>query len=245
MSRRDVIILSVLINTGLLAILFVTAWQSEEVIAETPVTPLTAQETAPLAPENGLVQSITAPTDPKPVVVDVSTLQEAALSVDPSPVATVQHSAPEHVVAKQEPKPESKSEPKVAAPQLSYVEVTVKRGDYLGRIASANGVTVEALMKANQLKSAQLQVGQVLKVPKAGKAVASLTPIVPVAPAVKENKAVASADDLFYTIQRGDNPWSIARKFQISHEDLLKWNQLNDEGARNLQAGQRLRVRKS
>lgn len=230
MSRRDVIILSVLINTGLLAILFVTAWQSDETAKEPVITPLAPQVAASTAPEVIVAQNQEVIPEQKAVLDSTSPIQEVLVSDENTVTAT--------------PKAESTSTAKAekATSQPAYVEVTVKRGDYLGRIASANGVTVDAIMKANNLNSAQLQVGQVLKVPKSAKE--SKKDTTATASAAKEAKAAASTDDGYYTIQKGDNPWSIARKFQISHEDLLKWNQLNEEAARNLQAGQRLRVRK-
>jgi peptidoglycan endopeptidase LytF len=235
MSRRDVIILSVLINTGLLAILFVTAWQSDEGVKGAVITPLTPQVASTEAPGVLVAQNNEEIVIAEPqAVLDSTTLQEVLVSDENTVSATS--------------KSESTSVAK--ASQSAYVEVTVKRGDYLGRIASANGVTVDAIMKANNLNSAQLQVGQVLKIPKGAKeskkesatSTASVTKETKSVP--KDTKVLATADEAYYIIQRGDNPWSIARKFQISHEDLLKWNQLNEEGARNLQAGQRLRVRK-
>lgn len=235
MSRRDVIILSVLINTGLLAILFVTAWQSDEGVQGAVVTPIAPQVVSTSTPETLIAQNEEIIIPEQKAVLDSTILQEV-LVADGNTV-TVTSKGESASIAKAESKP-----------QPAYVEVTVKRGDYLGRIASANGVTVDAIMKANHLSSAQLQVGQVLKIPKSTKekkesatSTASATKEVKSA---KDTKIVAMADDGYYTIQKGDNPWSIARKFQISHEDLLKWNQLNEEGARNLQAGQKLRVRK-
>lgn len=45
-----------------------------------------------------------------------------------------------------------------------------------------------------------------------------------------------------YTIQPGDNPWKIARKFHISFEKLLELNGLDEAKARNLKIGQTIRI---
>jgi len=54
----------------------------------------------------------------------------------------------------------------VAAPKPKQRTYTVKGGDTLGKIASANGTTIAALVKLNGIKNANLiKVGQVIKLP--------------------------------------------------------------------------------
>jgi LysM repeat protein len=48
---------------------------------------------------------------------------------------------------------------------------------------------------------------------------------------------------LFYTVKEGDNPWTIAKKNNIPLATLLKINQLNEEKARRLKPGDRLKIR--
>ena len=45
--------------------------------------------------------------------------------------------------------------------------------------------------------------------------------------AVTSNEANENPTD-FYEVQKGDNLFSIAKKFNVSLEDLKKWNNLND-----------------
>lgn len=77
---------------------------------------------------------------------------------------------------------------------------TVKAGDTLSKIAKANSTTVGELLAANpSIKDASLiYVGQKLTIP--------------------TTKSVG------YTVQRGDTFWGIAKKFEISVDELKKAN---------------------
>ena len=59
-----------------------------------------------------------------------------------------------------------------------------------------------------------------------------------------KGQAAPSADVAkFYTVKQGDNPWTIAVKNQLKVDELLKLNDLNDEKARRLRPGDKLRIR--
>ena len=47
----------------------------------------------------------------------------------------------------------------------------------------------------------------------------------------------------YYVVKVGDNPWTIAMKHHIKVDELLKMNSLNEEKARKLKPGDRLRIR--
>jgi len=47
----------------------------------------------------------------------------------------------------------------------------------------------------------------------------------------------------YYVVKSGDNPWTIARKFHINFADLLKLNDLDEDKAKNLKIGQKIRIR--
>ncbi len=87
-------------------------------------------------------------------------------------------------------------------------------------------------MKVNQLTSNLLHIGQVLKIPseKANSAVSTT------------KKAVENHPE-YYVMKVGDNPWSIAMKHHIKVDELLRLNGLNEEKARRLKPGDRLRIR--
>jgi len=143
MTRRDTIIISVLINAGLLAILFATAWNSDD----------------DNFADNANVRMAMAQTEQTSVStavgvdeVDQVLQQHAVIATTQSPVA-----APQPTIAAA-----TKSS---AATKGSFVEVTVKRGDSLDKISQDNGTTIEAIAKANDLVDTRLQIGQVLRIP--------------------------------------------------------------------------------
>lgn len=145
---------------------------------------------------------------------------------------------------------------------------TVVAGDTLTRIATQHKSSVEAIEQANNLGSTSaIRVGQVLKIPSKPAAGAETTavktadvkkePAVQTGPAVKtgpapktvENSATSkpaadpapaktAASDKSYTIAKGDNPYSIAKKFKVSYNELIKANNITDPT--KLQIGQKL-----
>jgi outer membrane protein OmpA-like peptidoglycan-associated protein/LysM repeat protein len=91
----------------------------------------------------------------------------------------------------------------------------VEPGNTLYSIAKLNGTTPENIMALNNLKSQSISVGQKLRIRK------------------KSNAPVLSNDqkknpDKFYTVKEGDTMYSIAKKFGLSLDDILKLNQLDN-----------------
>ena len=259
MSRRDTIIIAVLVNAGLLAILFMVAINSEDdKVSDPSVITQTLADVQQMPPKSEPVSTLFAPSSGGDEVDNV--LKEYAANptllqsdiVEDTPGPSTDLEAPEK---------DSDSAP-VTAPKTNakdssdrYVEVTVKRGDALAKIAKANNTTVEAIKKLNNLTSEKISIGQVLRVPVAATTPAKATveapkapatkaaPTVPTAPKVASNQVVAESNVEYYTIKKGDNPWKIAKQFQVKFDDLLKMNNLDEEKARNLKAGDKLRVR--
>ncbi len=73
---------------------------------------------------------------------------------------------------------------------------------------------------------------------------ASAAPAAPAAPKAKpaEKKAFEGESE-YYTMKVGDNPWVIAMKHHMKVEELLRLNGLNEEKARKLKPGDRLRIK--
>jgi membrane-bound lytic murein transglycosylase D len=136
---------------------------------------------------------------------------------------------------------------------VSYKDVVkyhrVKKGDNLGEISDKYGVSVAEVKKWNKLKGNNIALGANLKIIKNERVVTTVKKEVKTDKAIVDNKtetAVASNDNNaenntntsdYYEVQRGDNLFSIAKKFNVSLEDLKKWNNLDDL---NVQTGSKL-----
>lgn len=101
----------------------------------------------------------------------------------------------------------------------------VKSGDTLYSIARDNDTTVSEIKSLNNLTSNTLSVGQRLRLP--GNDTIG-TPITP--PTVPSD---------VYTVKSGDTLYSIAKKFNISVNELMNYNNLNNT---TLSLGQQLRI---
>jgi LysM repeat protein len=145
---------------------------------------------------------------------------------------------------------------------------TVAAGDTLTRIAALHGTTVEALEKENSITTySTIRVGQILRIPQASTKPAARKPIPArvIATASKPApaaKAAANPGDFTavtpsttsgslpqpagqttpatYTVEKGDNPYSIARKFGVSYQKLIEINQIEDPT--KIQIGQILKL---
>ncbi len=122
---------------------------------------------------------------------------------------------------------------------ISVKDVTkfhkVKRGDNLGAIASRYDVSVADVKKWNKLKSNTVQAGQNLKIVKEERVVTTVRKEIKSDRAVAVNEKVkkdeSENDDRpsdFYIVQKGDNLSAIAKKYNVSVDDLKKWNNLSD-----------------
>ena len=85
-------------------------------------------------------------------------------------------------------------------------------------------------MQLNDLSSTQLQIGQVLRVPKTQKP-------------EKDLQVKTPNPEDFYIVKEGDSPWAIALSNGIRLDELLKLNGLDEQKARKIRPGDRLRIR--
>ncbi|NWG19452.1 MAG: LysM peptidoglycan-binding domain-containing protein [Chloroflexi bacterium] len=111
--------------------------------------------------------------------------------------------------------------PATSAPesQGQYIEYTVQRGDTLFAIARLYNVTAEDILAVNTIANpASLTIGQVLRIP----------------------TGTATTQIVEYTVQPGDILVVIARRFDVTVEEILAINTIRDPS--NLTVGQVLRI---
>jgi membrane-bound lytic murein transglycosylase D len=100
--------------------------------------------------------------------------------------------------------------------RMRWTQHQVRKGEYLGRIARNYGMTVNSIVRANELTSHLIQPGQVLKIPlSTGHAqVASFSIF---------DMDIQDGDTI-YTVKEGDSLWAISRNTGVSLAALLRWN---------------------
>ena len=101
---------------------------------------------------------------------------------------------------------------------------TVKFGDTLYSIAQKYGTTAKAIQDLNYLKSTNLSIGQVLRIPET----------------YTKEEEMSLPSYINYVVKAGDTLYSIARANNISVDTLIKDNSLTNN---NLRLGQNLKIR--
>lgn len=251
MKRRDLIIVAVLVNAGLLIVLCVSALKSDgahEEVSSAPVMPL------PSAHELGIGKDKSASTlgdEVDQVLSQYASNPSGQISVQPitpsSAPSAATSIAPIPSFAddlKAITMPNINTAQVEQAAPASASEVKVKKGDMLEKIAKRHQVSVNELMRANNLTSTNLKIGQTLKIPEKKGAVSLAPKSEPTSFAsTPASLPVKEASPEYYTVKNGDNPWTIAMKNHMKLEDLLKLNELDQEKAKRLKPGDQLRIR--
>ncbi|MFV1985847.1 MAG: LysM peptidoglycan-binding domain-containing protein [Gemmatimonadota bacterium] len=132
--------------------------------------------------------------------------------------------------------------------RVTWTFHVVQRGQTLGGIGSNYGVSVAALRAANgNIHPRRLQIGQRLVIPKPARPGGTSTRTAPSSASAGGNQsAVGSAspgregEGRTVVVQRGDSLWTIARRYAVSTQDLMRWNGLTSTV---IKVGDRLEVR--
>ena len=125
-------------------------------------------------------------------------------------------------------------------PEPSGGVYVLRPNDTLYGVARQFGVSVSELQACNDIDDpSQLQVGQRLTIPGKGGAAAA-RPSSSEPQGAKKGKASRASRSRTYTVQAGDSLWGIARRNDVSVEDIKRWNDGVD--AQNLRVGSTLIV---
>jgi len=215
MNRKDIIIVAVLMNAGLIVTLFVSALKTDHganvAVAQPQREEIIVKKPASALPRKGgdQIDQVLSQYSAK------TALKEKKKETLPLPILT--------------PKQGKEVKTPFKAPFEKQVRIVmVEKGDVLEKIARSHGVSVDEIMKLNRLSNTRLQIGQELKLPKK-KAI------------FRGNKT--ANDGKYYIVKGGDNPWTIAHKNNMQVEELLRLNDMNEAKAKRLRPGDRLKIK--
>jgi peptidoglycan DL-endopeptidase CwlS len=122
--------------------------------------------------------------------------------------------------ASTQPEPASATTRATGSTASSSTTYTVRRGDTLGSIASAHGVTVNQIREWNSLRNNTIQAGQRLR--------------------IEGGSTVAAAKVTTHRVQRGENLTQIANRYGVTVQQIREWNNLRNN---TIQVGQNLQIR--
>ena len=245
MTRRDTIIAAVLVNAGLMIVLFASALKSDSKGEE--LSSRQARQVEPQFDQGNNKEMAATQGDEVDQVLKQYAQPAPASAVAAQPIDSVGLPAesqqqsfaddlraitlPELVAQPvAAPAAQPSSPPPATNFSLAAIDYKVKKGDVLEKIARHHHCTVDEIMRQNQLTTTNLRIGQALKIPSSS--VAQATP----------SSSSTNASPKYYTVKNGDNPWTIAMKNHMKVEDLLKLNNLDQEKARKLKPGDQLRI---
>lgn len=246
MTKKDTIIAAVLVNAGLLIVLFASALKTGSHEQEFTASPaekmeqqieLSAKKDEITSHGDEVDQVLKQYANPIPAAIPSALAQvtelpsQVKIPAQPSFADDLRAiTLPETPVAQLTAQTSTSS-------ATDTVEYKVKKGDVLEKIARHHHCSVDELMKMNKLATTNLRIGQTLKIPSKSVQPPQVAKAAPAAPVSTGDSAVK-----YYTVKNGDNPWTIAVKNHMKVEDLLKLNDLDQEKARKLKPGDQLRI---
>lgn len=112
--------------------------------------------------------------------------------------------------------------------RVRWVRHVVRRGDTLSEIARLYGVSVSSIRAANRhVSPRRLRIGQSLVIPRAGR-VPQLASRASRRSSSRRHTSPVRPEGSYitYRVQSGDTLWAIARRYDVSARDLMRWNGL-------------------
>lgn len=120
---------------------------------------------------------------------------------------------------------------------VTWDRYEIKSGDTLGGIASKLGTGVDVLRVVNNISGSRIIAGRSLLVPRGLNNGTDVTRLARLAPVQSQPPAIPD----YYTVRRGDNLWSIARRYQLKSAAIAANNGFSTDAL--LQPGQVLDLR--
>ena len=117
----------------------------------------------------------------------------------------------------------------------NYINYTVKKNDTLYKIAQNYNISVDTIIKDNSLKNNVLTIDQILKI-----RVPNIEEEV-IEECIGENYTPPTTETTTYTVQKGDNLYNIANRYNTTVQELIIINNLKNN---NLNIGQKLKIPK-
>lgn len=127
---------------------------------------------------------------------------------------------------------------------------TVKSGDVPGNIAAKFNVSLADLRYWNNLnKRMTIRVGQKLVVYVSSSKASQYKNYASNAGKVSNETDAPRVETVdgeytYYTVKRGENLWSIAKKYPgVTNKDIMKWNGISESDVKDLRPGQKLKIK--
>lgn len=121
--------------------------------------------------------------------------------------------------------------------RLRWTRYKIHPGDNLGSIARKHKTTVALLRQVNKLKNNNIRAGKHLLIPVAAKSLDQYTHSADARLAKTQNRQ-HKGKRVTHKVVPGDTLWDIARRYQVSHRALARWNGMSPRDT--LRPGQQL-----
>lgn len=144
---------------------------------------------------------------------------------------------PEPPVVEAPPEPEPEEEEEEGPP--AGVDHTIEEGQTLWAIARAYGVTVNEIMAANEMRPRdvrRLRAGQTIRVPGAEE-------VITISDQPSEPEELPPLEDgAYHRLIDGETLWDVAHLYEVSMDELMTRNELDDDSVRLLRPGRSIIV---
>jgi len=105
--------------------------------------------------------------------------------------------------------------------RVTWDRYEIRPGDTLSTIARKLGTRADILQRVNTLPSSRIIAGRSLLIPRTDDPL-----LLASAPQFNQSNTLPAAVPDNYRVTRGDNLWSIARRFDLKSKDIAAWNKI-------------------